>query len=49
MLALYGVIANDVSDYINLLVWIAHIICNHTLFRELFKDDYMARSCNMHW
>jgi len=23
-------ITNDVSDYINLLVRIAHIICNHT-------------------
>jgi len=27
----YGVITNDVSDYINLLVRIAHIICNHPL------------------
>jgi hypothetical protein len=25
----YMVITNDVSDYINLLVRIAHIICNH--------------------
>jgi len=25
------VITNDVSDYINLLVRTAHIICNHTL------------------
>jgi hypothetical protein len=25
----YGVITNDESDYINLLVRIAHIICNH--------------------
>jgi len=25
-------ITNDVSDYINLLVRIAHIICNHPLF-----------------
>jgi len=25
------VITNDVSDYINLLVRIAHIICNHSL------------------
>jgi hypothetical protein len=28
----YGVITNDVSDYINLLVKIAHIICNHSLY-----------------
>jgi len=28
---LYRVITNDVSDYINLLVRFAHIICNHTL------------------
>jgi hypothetical protein len=28
----YGVITNDMSDYINLLVRIAHIICNHPLF-----------------
>jgi hypothetical protein len=27
----YGVIINDVSDYINLLVRVAHIICNHPL------------------
>jgi len=26
---MYGVITNDVSDYINLLVRITHIICNH--------------------
>jgi len=26
---LCGMITNDVSDYINLLVRIAHIICNH--------------------
>jgi len=26
---------NDVSDYINLLVRIAHIICNHTLLLSL--------------
>jgi hypothetical protein len=29
---LYGVITNDVSDYINLLARIAHIICNHPMF-----------------
>jgi len=27
----YTVIANDVSDYMNLLLRIAHIICNHSL------------------
>jgi len=30
----YGVITNDVSDYISLLVRIAHIICNHPLSRK---------------
>jgi len=28
---IYGVITIDVSNYINLLVRIAHIICNHPL------------------
>jgi hypothetical protein len=28
---IYGMITNDVSDYINLLVRIAHIICNHSV------------------
>jgi hypothetical protein len=28
----YGVITNDVNDYLNLLVRIAHTICNHPLF-----------------
>jgi hypothetical protein len=32
MVLVYGVITNDVSDYINLLVRIAHIICNHPIF-----------------
>jgi hypothetical protein len=27
----FGMTTNDVSDYINLLVRIAHIICNHAL------------------
>jgi hypothetical protein len=27
-----GVIINDVSDYINLFVRMAHVICNHTLY-----------------
>jgi hypothetical protein len=31
---LYGVITNNVSDYINLLVRIAHIICNHASFLQ---------------
>jgi len=30
-------IANNVSDYINLLVRIAHIICNHPIFCEGYK------------
>jgi hypothetical protein len=28
---IYDVITNDVSDYISLLLRIAHIICNHPL------------------
>jgi hypothetical protein len=32
MLPLYKVITNDVSDYVNLLVIIAHIIYNHPLY-----------------
>jgi hypothetical protein len=28
----YGEITNDVIDYINLLVRIAHTICNHPLY-----------------
>jgi len=35
----YGMITNDVSDYINLLVRIAHIICNHTL-HSTYKCQY---------
>jgi hypothetical protein len=31
---MYEVITNDVSDYINVLVRIAHIICNHTFYSE---------------
>jgi hypothetical protein len=30
-LSMYGMITNDVSDYIHLLVRIAHIICNQLL------------------
>jgi hypothetical protein len=33
-MTLYSVITNDVNDYINLLVRIAHIICNHPLYTE---------------
>jgi len=29
---IWGMITNDVSEYVNLLVRIAHIICNHSLF-----------------
>jgi hypothetical protein len=32
LLEKYGVIINDVSSYVNLLVRIAHIICNHPLY-----------------
>jgi len=35
---IYGVITNDVSDYVNLLVRIAHIICNHLI---LLVDTYL--------
>jgi len=28
-----GVITNDMSDYINVFVRIAHIICNHPLYK----------------
>jgi hypothetical protein len=34
----YSMITNDVSDYINLLVRIAHIICNHPIYG---KVNYM--------
>jgi hypothetical protein len=33
MYVLYEIITNYVSDYINLLVKIAHIICNHPLYK----------------
>jgi len=32
-LLIYGVITNDVSNYINLLVRIAHIICNSHIYK----------------
>jgi hypothetical protein len=38
LIAKYGVITNDVSDYIDILVRIAHIICNHTAL-------YQGRDC----
>jgi hypothetical protein len=34
----YRVITNDVSDYINLLVRIAHIICNHPIRTALVRE-----------
>jgi len=34
-------ITNDVSDYINLLVRIAHIICNHPVYNAIISpSDY---------
>jgi len=40
-LASHGVIANDVSYYINLLVRIAHIICNHLLYKTLLCSVFL--------
>jgi hypothetical protein len=37
IIRLYGVITNDVSDYINLLVTIARIVCNHTLYSAVLR------------
>jgi len=37
LLEKYGVIINDVSGYVNLLVRITHIICNHPVFLEAFE------------
>jgi hypothetical protein len=34
----YGVITNDMSDYIYLLLRIAHIICNHPVYSLLLND-----------
>jgi len=45
------VITNYVSDYISLLVRIAHIICNHPLFLSLWVYRYTAhvyRTIEMH-
>jgi len=39
-------ITNDVSDYINLLVRIAHIICNHLLlYAEKLKGHEILIEC----
>jgi len=38
VLEIYGVITNDVSDYVNLLVRIAHIICNHPLYFPFIRS-----------
>jgi len=37
-------ITNDVSDYINVLVRIGHIICNHTLHLHIL---YSIRSLDI--
>jgi hypothetical protein len=36
-------ITNDVSDYINLLVRIAHIICNHPYYSMEFSDGLIQK------
>jgi len=38
----YGVITKDVSDYINLLAIIAHIICNHPLLLNKELRDFTS-------
>jgi hypothetical protein len=38
-------ITNDVSDYINLLASIAHIICNHPVFTQRYDDKH--KRCNV--
>jgi hypothetical protein len=38
-LVVYGMITNDVSDYINLLARIAHIICNHPILRSYISNE----------
>jgi hypothetical protein len=35
-----GMFTNDVSDYINLLVRIAHIICNHPYIQDLERKTF---------
>jgi len=43
---LYWVIIYDVSDYINLLVRIGHIICNHLLlYAEKLKGHEILIEC----
>jgi len=37
------VITNDVSDYINLLVRIAHIICNHPVHLKLISNFHLRK------
>jgi hypothetical protein len=36
----YDVITDDVSDYINLLVRIAHIICNRPLYKTIILSVF---------
>jgi len=40
------VITNDVSDYINLLARIAHIICNQPLYRSWETEFTTSRGQN---
>jgi len=40
------VITNDVSVYINLLVRIAHIICNHPLFQTMYGVQHNISMCS---
>jgi len=35
----YRVITNCVSDYMSLLVRVAHIICNHRIFTTIIKGS----------
>jgi hypothetical protein len=41
---IYEVITNDVSDYLNLLVRIAHIICNHPLYLTKMQNGQQKRN-----
>jgi hypothetical protein len=40
---MYGAITNDVSDYINLSVRIAHIICNHPYIYHKYTYIFRAK------
>jgi len=42
---IYEVITNDVSDYVNILVRIAHIICNHPLYLtvDIVRHKYLEQ------